>query len=108
MCQAINGAIALKAIANNPPDLVLLDIYMPEASGPEIAAVIREDDSLAWLPILFLSVESDPSKHAIALAHGGDDFLVKPVQPSYLKAAIKARAWRARRNKLLMSNHHKS
>ena len=79
------------------PDVLLLDVYMPEASGPELAAVLREDESLSWLPILFLSAETDPGKHALALAHGGDDFLIKPVRPAYLLAAVKARAWRARR-----------
>ena len=81
------------------PDVLLLDVYMPEASGPELAAVLREDASLSWLPILFLSAESDPGKHALALAHGGDDFLIKPVRPAYMLAAVKARAWRARRNR---------
>ncbi|MET1256414.1 response regulator [Aliikangiella maris] len=84
------------------PDVLLLDVYMPEATGPEIAAVLREEEQLSWLPILFLSVETDPSKHALALAHGGDDFLMKPIQPNYLQEAVKARAWRARRNRQLM------
>lgn len=81
------------------PDVLILDVYMPKASGPEIAAVLREDEQLVWLPILFLSAETDPAKHALALAHGGDDFLVKPVRPAYLQAAVKARAWRARRSR---------
>ncbi|MGB0466527.1 MAG: response regulator [Pontibacterium sp.] len=83
------------------PDVLLMDVYMPEASGPELAAVLREDEQLAWLPILFMSVETDPSKHALALAHGGDDFLIKPIRPAYLQAAVKARAWRSRRNRAL-------
>lgn len=87
----------LERLREFQPDVLLLDVYMPEASGPELAAVLREDESLNWLPILFLSAESDPSKHALALAHGGDDFLIKPVRPAYLLAAVKARAWRARR-----------
>ena len=85
------------------PDVLLLDVYMPEASGPELAAVLREDETLAWMPILFLSAETDPSRHALALAHGGDDFLIKPVRPAYLQAAVRARAWRARRNRRLWS-----
>lgn len=84
------------------PDVLVLDVYMPEASGPEIAAVIREKKYLNWLPILFLSAETDPSKHAIALAHGGDDFLTKPVNFSYLQLAVKARAWRARQLRELL------
>ncbi|RUM92298.1 MAG: hypothetical protein DSZ27_03760 [Thiomicrospira sp.] len=87
------------------PDVLVLDVYMPEASGPEIAAVIREKKYLNWLPILFLSAETDPSKHAIALAHGGDDFLTKPVNFSYLQLAVKARAWRARQLRELLNSN---
>lgn len=79
------------------PDLVLLDMYMPEASGPELAAVLRERD--AQLPILFLSAETDISKQLLALNLGGDNFLAKPVQPDHLIAAVAARAHRARRDK---------
>ena len=72
---------------------------MPEATGPELAAVLREGESLASMPILFLSAETHPSRDAPALAHGGDDFLVKPMRPAYLQAAAEARAWRARRDR---------
>lgn len=92
----------LKAVREFQPDVLLLDVYMPEATGPELAAVLREDERLAWMPILFLSAESDPSKHAVALALGGDDFLIKPVRGSYLVSAVRARAWRARRNRRLI------
>ena len=78
------------------PDVLLLDVYMPEASGPELAAVLRESDSYVHLPILFLSAETDLTQQLLALNLGGDDFLVKPVQPEHLRAAVTARARRAR------------
>ncbi|WP_431064556.1 PAS domain S-box protein [Methylotuvimicrobium sp.] len=83
------------------PDVAVLDVYMPEASGPELAAIIRERDEYLHLPILFLSGETDMTQQLIALSLGGDDFLVKPVQPRHLVAAVSARARRARQNSAL-------
>jgi PAS domain S-box-containing protein len=80
------------------PDVVVLDVYMPEASGPELAAVLRERDAYLQLPILFLSAEVDLSQQLMALNLGGDDFLVKPVQSDHLVSAVAARARRARQN----------
>jgi len=80
------------------PDVVVLDVYMPGASGPELAAVLRERDEYLQLPILFLSVEADVSQQLLALNLGGDDFLMKPVQPDHLVSVVTARARRARQN----------
>ncbi len=83
------------------PDVLLLDVYMPHASGPELAAALRERDAHVHLPILFLSAETDLTQQLLALNLGGDDFLVKPVQPSHLVAAVSARARRARQAEAL-------
>jgi len=80
------------------PEVVVLDVYMPNASGPELAAVLRERDAQSHLPILFLSAETDMTQQLLALNLGGDDFLVKPVQPEHLVAAVNTRARRARQN----------
>lgn len=83
------------------PDVVVLDMYMPGVTGSELAAVLRERDAHLQLPILFLSAESDINQQLQALNVGGDDFLVKPVQPDYLVAAITMRARRARQNRAI-------
>ncbi len=88
----------LQAMKGFRPDVVVLDMYMPEASGPELAAILRERDTQLHLPILFLSAESDLSQQLAALNLGGDDFLVKPVQPEHLIAAVTARARRSRQS----------
>jgi PAS domain S-box-containing protein len=94
----------LDTIATCKPDVLILDVYMPDASGPEIAAILREQDAFAHLPILFLSAETDMSNQLLALNLGGDDFLVKPVRPAHLVAAVTARARRARQNGEMMSH----
>ena len=78
------------------PDVVLLDVYMPGTSGPELASVLRREESLLHLPILFVSGETDLTQQLLALSLGGDDFLIKPVQPAHLVAAVTARARRSR------------
>ncbi|CAK0779994.1 Histidine kinase [Gammaproteobacteria bacterium] len=86
----------LEAVRAFAPDVLLLDVYMPGATGPELAAVLRGQEAYTHLPILFLSAEVDMSRQLLALNLGGDDFLVKPVQPVHLVAAVTARARRAR------------
>jgi PAS domain S-box-containing protein len=88
----------MDALSSFAPDVVVLDVYMPEATGPELAAVLRERDEHLQLPILFLSAEADLSQQLLALNLGGDDFLVKPVQPDHLVSAVTARARRSRQN----------
>lgn len=84
------------------PDVTVLDVYMPEVSGLEVAAVLRSDESLAWMPIIFLSAEPDARKRSRALAYGGDQFLVKPVAPAEFREAVVARGHRARVLKRMM------
>lgn len=78
------------------PDVVILDVYMPGCSGPELAQVIRQDDAWAMMPIVFLSTERDLSHQLAAMDLGGDDFLEKPVEAGHLVSAVTARAKRAR------------
>jgi two-component system, cell cycle sensor histidine kinase and response regulator CckA len=88
----------LEMVRSFDPDVLLLDVYMPDAGGPEIAAALRARDAHLHLPILFLSAETDMTQQLLALNLGGDDFLIKPVQPDHLVAAVTARARRARQN----------
>jgi len=78
------------------PDLVILDMYMPEANGMEVAQILRQHEACSDLPLLFLSAETDPEIRAAALNIGVDDFLVKPVDHRYLVSAVANRAQRAR------------
>ena len=89
-------AQTVEAVKRFEPDVVLLDVYMPEISGPEIAASLREMEDWLHLAILFLSGETDLTQQLRALDLGGDDFLIKPVQPEHLVAAVNARARRSR------------
>lgn len=78
------------------PDLILMDIYMPDCDGFELAKVIREMDTYVSIPIVFLSGETNVSKQMTAMSMGGDDFLTKPIQPGHLISSVTIRAERMR------------
>jgi PleD family two-component response regulator/EAL domain-containing protein (putative c-di-GMP-specific phosphodiesterase class I) len=70
------------------PDLVLMDLYMPGATGAELTAIIRDTDEFYDIPVIFLSAETDIEKQQDALKLGGDSFLAKPVKRDQLIGAI--------------------
>jgi DNA-binding response OmpR family regulator/EAL domain-containing protein (putative c-di-GMP-specific phosphodiesterase class I) len=95
--EHVGDALAvLDALDAFVPDLVLMDLHMPGASGIELTRIIREQDRFADLPIVFLSAELDAEQQMAALRVGGDDFLAKPVAPDHLVACVRQRLARAR------------
>lgn len=78
------------------PDLLLLDLNMPDCDGFELTALIRERDGYVNTPIVFLSGDQDEDRQFAALDAGGDDFLMKPIRPTHLVAAVTNRVRRAR------------
>ncbi|MBT4769519.1 MAG: response regulator [Rhodospirillaceae bacterium] len=86
------------------PDLILMDINMPECNGFELAALIRQRSDLLHVPITFLTTETGLVSQKHALHSGGDDFLTKSGHPDFLIASVVARAKRARLLSKLISN----
>lgn len=78
------------------PDLILIDVYMPECSGIELAKVIRQLGSFVSIPIVYLSSENDFNTQIEAMSLAGDDFLVKPIEPRQLVTAVESRILRDR------------
>ena len=78
------------------PDLVLMDLHMPGSSGTVLTSQIREHPRFGHVPVVFLTGDSDPERQVEALEHGGDDYILKPVRPRHLIAAIQSRVRRAR------------
>ena len=85
----------MQLLVDFSPDLILMDVYMDECDGRELASVIRQQDAYVGVPIVFLSRETDPNKQLAALHLGGDDFLTKPIGPEHLISAVKSRVERA-------------
>lgn len=78
------------------PDLILLDLYMPECTGVELTKVIRQQDSFVSIPIVYLSIEEDFQKQFQAVSFGGDDFLPKSISTEKLISSITTRVLRYR------------
>jgi two-component system response regulator ChvI len=79
--------VALKAIADNPPDIAVLDIKMPQMDGIELLRRIRE---FSPLPVIFLTSKDDELDEALGLAMGADDYIAKPFSQRLLIARIRA------------------
>lgn len=86
------------------PDLILMDMYMPECNGEELATMIRQQEAYVSVPIVFLSVESNVKKQLSALHFGADDFLTKPITPAHLVSSVSSRVDRARILRSFMKN----
>lgn len=82
-----DGEAALKAFADNPPDLAVCDIKMPRMDGIELLRRLRERSSL---PLIFLTSKTDELDEALGLAMGADDYIAKPFSQRLLIARIKA------------------
>ncbi len=84
-----NGAEALAAIRTIKPDLVLLDIMLPDLSGYDIARAMRADASLAGIKILMMTARGSAAERARAMAHGADGFVSKPFDLPGLRAELR-------------------
>jgi diguanylate cyclase (GGDEF)-like protein len=84
------------------PDLVLMDIVLPEISGYDLVRYLRQDERYATLPVLFLTTQGQVQARIEAARAGGDDHLVKPIQPALLLWAVASRIERARFLKRLL------
>jgi len=82
-----DGETALKAFAENPPDLAVLDIKMPRMDGLELLRRLRERSSI---PVIFLTSKDDELDEALGLAMGADDYIAKPFSQRLLIARIRA------------------
>ncbi|MEG2940359.1 MAG: EAL domain-containing protein [Thermomonas sp.] len=78
------------------PDLVLMDLHMPGISGTTLTVQIREHPRFEQTPVVFLTGDQDPERQLEVLEHGADDFILKPVRPRHLIAAVQSRVRRAR------------
>lgn len=86
---AHNGAAALAQVEQSPPDLILLDIMMPEMDGYEVTRRIRQNAKLPYIPILLLTAHAT-SDVVAGLESGADDFVRKPVDVDELTARVRS------------------
>ncbi len=85
------------------PDLILMDLYMPDVTGVELAGVIRQKEEYVSVPIVYLSIEDDLETQIEAVSPGADDFLNKRIHPEHLIASVESRVRRYREMRRLMT-----
>jgi sigma-B regulation protein RsbU (phosphoserine phosphatase) len=90
MMAAKNGEQALKAVrVANPPDLILLDIMMPEMDGYEVCRRLKADEATRDIPVIFITAMGDTSDETKGLEAGAVDYITKPISPPIVQARVK-------------------
>jgi DNA-binding response OmpR family regulator len=87
---ASNGVDGLNLIKQTRPDLVCLDVMMPEMDGIEVCRELRADKEFGAMPILMLTAKGEESDVVLGLGVGADDYVVKPARPKELVARVRA------------------
>jgi two-component system, sensor histidine kinase and response regulator len=90
VATALDGPTALQRVEEEPPDLILLDIMMPGMNGFEVCRRLKQNPSMARVPVVFITALSDTEDKVKAIEAGGDDFLTKPFNRPILLARIRS------------------
>ena len=86
----LNGADALERVKIEPPDLVLLDLLLPEVDGLEVCRTLKRDPETASIPIIMLTAKGEAIDRIVGLELGADDYITKPFSPR--EAMLRVRA----------------
>jgi DNA-binding response OmpR family regulator len=87
---AFNGRQALDALSRRTPDLILLDVMLPELSGTEVASRIRANPQTASIPIIMVTAKGEEVDQIVGLTVGADDYIAKPFSMKVLTARVQA------------------
>jgi two-component system alkaline phosphatase synthesis response regulator PhoP len=87
---AYDGDSALQVLRSERPDLVLLDLMLPDRDGWEVTRIVRSDPSLAATPIIMLTARVEDQDKIIGLELGADDYVIKPFNPREVMARVRA------------------
>lgn len=87
---ALNGQDALKvANGNDRPDLILLDIMMPDMDGYQVISALKQNPETADIPVIFVSAKNEVAHEAKGFELGAVDYITKPVSPPIVQARVK-------------------
>ncbi|MEI6561929.1 MAG: response regulator [Verrucomicrobiota bacterium] len=100
-----SGAQALRAAQSEVPDLILLDILMPEMDGYEVGMRLKEDNALKDVPVIFLSALTELEDKVRGLRGGGNDYITKPFQSEEVLARIEVHLGARRQKQELMAQN---
>ena len=100
-----SGKLALQAAKNDPPDLILLDIMMPEMDGYEVCERLKADDKLKEISVIFISALNETMDKVRAFGVGGVDYVTKPFQFEEVNARVSAHLELHRQRRKLKENY---
>jgi two-component system, OmpR family, alkaline phosphatase synthesis response regulator PhoP len=95
--RAASGREALQTITARRPDLIVLDLMLPQVDGLEVCRLVRANETTAGIPIIMLTARAEESERIVGLEIGADDYLAKPFSPNELVARVRALLRRANR-----------
>lgn len=87
---ANNGKQALELASSDKPDLILLDIMMPELNGFDVCKKLKSDNTTSKIPVIFLTAKENEIDEIVGLELGADDYIQKPISPRKVIARIKS------------------
>ena len=87
--MATSGVQALAICRDNPPDLILLDVVMPDMDGFAVCTELKADALTRNIPVIFVTAHDDPAQETHGLEVGAVDFIAKPVNPAVVRARVK-------------------
>jgi DNA-binding response OmpR family regulator len=99
-----SGPAGLASISTNPPDLLVLDLMLPQVDGLEICRAVRASEKTAAIPIIMLTARAEESERIVGLEIGADDYIAKPFSPNELVARVRALLRRAHRKPSPVAN----
>ena len=114
VCEVANGQEAIDTVPEFRPDIILMDVMMPEVDGKEAARHIKSNADDDFIPIIFLTSLTDAQSLSDCIDSGGDDFLSKPYNPTILQAKINSfsrmrnmhKTMQAQRDTIARNNEH--
>jgi diguanylate cyclase (GGDEF)-like protein len=87
--MAMSGEDALAQVSKHHPDLILLDVMMPEMDGHQVCKKLKDDPDTAHIPVIFITAQNDDDQEVYGFEIGAVDFISKPINPVILKARIR-------------------
>ncbi len=88
---ADNGKKAVESVKQNAPDLILLDVMMPEMDGYEVCKMLKKNGKTKHIPVIMLTARGQESDEKKGLSSGADDYITKPFSPKKLMELVKSK-----------------
>ena len=104
--KALNGKMAIQAAQRDPPDLIILDINMPEMNGYEVCQQLKASEVTANIPVIFISALARANDKVRAFEMGGQDYITKPFQELEVLARVKNQLLIQQQQKHLLQQQH--